>query len=798
MYGRVARSPRRIALGLPVFDDERVGARRDPHGPVGSARSTPFRQSTTRLGPARGLRLRGCLDQLGQRPVHGMRSARSKLGGMPRGPPYSVRGRCRARPRPSHELETGSLAALDHVGTSLFDEPSGFGLAAAHCHQSEPVIGSEGTAGELRCLFDGVVERRGRCQLARKDVHLAAVAKGDREIAERAGLADKLEVSIGESPPCSSSQRSIAETVAPHIQRSSSRCDIPAPNARCVSRRIGAAAAYVSVRSATRPSSRSSSPRGFRVWGAAFAASATSGELAPGPASGPAKIAAVSASRYVSRASSGSSGSKPLGGSEKQRRGVVAARSRRTRSVHAAARPRPARARRAQLISAVATKRRASSSAPACSFAWAARKRCALNDATPRASTPWRARGTRPRPAKPPRACARAAERSSSAGDLLVGRRTPPAHGARRGDPGRSPDRSRPPARGGPSVARSARPLRTRPSARADDGTSPRRRAPAGLRLDRLRGRLRDPELPRSSPQKRGSPSGSAAAKSSNRRASRGSRASRRAKLSSIPVGQRQRRGQAEAAGELGGGQPARELQERERVAARLGTIRSSTAFVQPRRRGRTRAAPARRGGPDGSTRSSANPARVPSELARREHHRDPLGKQAAGDEREHARRGAGRATARRRRRTGAAARSAASDNRPRTASPTRNGFGARPALSPKRDAKRVALGSGRRSMQLENRRAQTVGAPRNASSISPSTPAVRTDTKVRRRIDRVLEQRGLADAWLAVHHQHAAVAVPRGLQQAVEHVALALPAEQCVPWGRRNHPEHHATRGHS
>ena len=49
--------------------------------------------------------------------------------------------------------------------------------------------------------------------------------------------------------------------------------------------------------------------------------------------------------------------------------------------------------------------------------------------------------------------------------------RTPPAHGATRGDPGRSADRLRPPARGEPRAARSARPRRTPPSARADDGT---------------------------------------------------------------------------------------------------------------------------------------------------------------------------------------------------------------------------------------------------------------------------------------------------------------------------------------
>jgi hypothetical protein len=40
------------------------------------------------------------------------------------------------------------------------------------------------------------LERRRQCQLAREDMHLAAVGKGDREIGERAGLADQLKVSV--------------------------------------------------------------------------------------------------------------------------------------------------------------------------------------------------------------------------------------------------------------------------------------------------------------------------------------------------------------------------------------------------------------------------------------------------------------------------------------------------------------------------------------------------------------------------------------------------------------------------
>jgi hypothetical protein len=47
----------------------------------------------------------------------------------------------------------------------------------------------------------GIVERRCRPQLARKDMHLPAVTKCGWEIAERSGLADELEVPFGQPLP---------------------------------------------------------------------------------------------------------------------------------------------------------------------------------------------------------------------------------------------------------------------------------------------------------------------------------------------------------------------------------------------------------------------------------------------------------------------------------------------------------------------------------------------------------------------------------------------------------------------
>ena len=62
-------------------------------------------------------------------------------------------------------------------------------------------------------------------------------------------------------------------------------------------------------------------------------------------------------------------------------------------------------------------------------------------------------------------------------------------------------------------------------------------------------------------------------------------------------------------------------------------------------------------------------------------------------------------------------------------------------------------------------------------------------DAKILSNIDRVLEQRSLADARLAVHHQDTAATLPRGGQQALEHRLLALSAEQPPSLHAANHP---------
>ncbi len=101
------------------------------------------------------------------------------------------------------------------------------------------------------------------------------------------------------------------------------------------------------------------------------------------------------------------------------------------------------------------------------------------------------------------------------------------------------------------------------------------------------------------------------------------------------PARQRARVGQA--AGQLGRRQAARQLEQRERVAARLGEDAVAHARVEPARRDRLQQRTrVRIGEPlDAQLRQPAS-STASLGLAHREDDRDPLGQQAAGDEREH------------------------------------------------------------------------------------------------------------------------------------------------------------------
>jgi len=77
------------------------------------------------------------------------------------------------------------------------------------------------------------------------------------------------------------------------------------------------------------------------------------------------------------------------------------------------------------------------------------------------------------------------------------------------------------------------------------------------------------------------------------------------------------------------------------------------------------------------------------------------------------------------------------------------------------------------RDAQLLDRRERELHLPLDAAGAG--------DAELRPRDGCVLEQRGLADARLPVHHERPAGPAARGLQHAVDRLALALPPEQLL-----------------
>ena len=256
--------------------------------------------------------------------------------------------------------------------------------------------------------------RRRQRQLAREDMHLAAVTKGDREIAERSGLADQLKVSVCQPLPCLRHPRGgVPRRSPPHIQRSCSVCDVALNCALCLAQnRHGGGITVAEKRNQaveqqvqragpwrswcgysqplrSRASLRPVRPAARRRWPPS---------VPPGTSRGPAQDRPPEAARRL-------------------RAATLRRRRHASRGTKSRPRSKPALACSSSLRtpdSAVATKRRASSSAPACSFAWAAaRARPDLRDSSGVSSVA-RSRNAAAA-AKPPRACARAADSSSSA-----------------------------------------------------------------------------------------------------------------------------------------------------------------------------------------------------------------------------------------------------------------------------------------------------------------------------------------------------------------------------------------------
>ena len=252
-------------------------------------------------------------------------------------------------------------------------------------------------------------------------------------------------------------------------------------------------------------------------------------------------------------------------------------------------------------------------------------------------------------------------------------------------------------------------------------------------------------------------------------------------------AGQGPRIGQPETARHLGRGQAARQLQQGERVAARLGHDPVAHALVQaPEDRGGEQCARVGVGKPVHVELRQADERVLLRRLADGEHHRDPLGQQTPGDEREHQRGGLVEPLrvvdhADQRKRFGGLGQQA------------QDGHGHQEAirgsalLQAERDLQRGALGRRQRLQPVEQRRAQMMQAGERELHLGLHAHRPRDATPGRLAGD-VLQQRRLADTRLAAQHQRRALADPDARQQPVQHRALPLSALQHLAEVRAGH----------
>ena len=304
--------------------------------------------------------------------------------------------------------------------------------------------------------------------------------------------------------------------------------------------------------------------------------------------------------------------------------------------------------------------------------------------------------------------------------------------------------------------------------------------------LHRVRGRLWDAQLHDGAPQQSG-----VTERFCGRQQQQSSRVAREPRQPSRealldPGGQRHRFRQAEAAGELGRGQPAGELQQGQWVPARLHDDPLQHALIQPPRQHRVEQRPCITVAERLDVKLSQTRKRI-DRLPRREDHRDPLGEDAAGDEREHACRCpveplcvVDDAEQRLFRRD---LRQQIEDREPH-----QEGIRTSSRAQPQRDFDRVSLGIRKVLQEVEARGAQLLKRRVGEFHLTLDADGA-GDSEVRGGLDRVLDQRGLANTGVTVHDENGAVAVPRRTQQPVQHGPLALPAEQSLWLCSDGHP---------
>jgi hypothetical protein len=247
-------------------------------------------------------------------------------------------------------------------------------------------------------------------------------------------------------------------------------------------------------------------------------------------------------------------------------------------------------------------------------------------------------------------------------------------------------------------------------------------------------------------------------------------------------AGERPRIEEAEAARELGRGQPTRQLQQRQGVAARLGDDLIAHALVQPPRHGRRqqRARDVFGEAGDDHLRQAVELGDVVG-LPNGEHDGDPLRQQAPRYEGQRLRRRPVEPLhvvdeAHERLRLGRAGQQAQDGQGDDEA------IRCSAVLHPERDAQRVLLRAGQGLEAVEHGRAQLMqpGEGELHLGLDPSDPG---DTALRGLLGDVRQQRRLAHPGLTPQDLHRALPRADALQLTVQHLALVTAALQHGAW---------------
>ena len=221
------------------------------------------------------------------------------------------------------------------------------------------------------------------------------------------------------------------------------------------------------------------------------------------------------------------------------------------------------------------------------------------------------------------------------------------------------------------------------------------------------------------------------------------------------------------------------QLHQREGIAARFDDQPLEHLVVQRSRQDRLE----ERAGVAMTERFDMDLGQPPERLAhlpRGEHDRDPLGREAASREPEawaDARSSHWASSITQRRPRSSCRLRQQSENRERHEERVRS----RARAEPEGDIERVALRTRQSLTECKDRRAELLNRSERELHLALD-PGGADDSQRRGLLDRVVEQRRLADAGLAMDDERAAVSVAGGLHQPVKGRSLALPAQQLHP----------------